>query len=101
MFRYNGPKFWVGDIPQSCCANSTTVIECMQFTTYQTGCYDAAEATIKACGTIIINIGIIILVIELLWVFVFQFLCCYICCAYVMTVADVQEWGLITPIIKE
>jgi len=69
----DGPSFWTGDLPASCCANvtanATVVAEpCSAEKAYQVGCYSAAEAALNACGTIIIIIAIIILVVEILCV---------------------------------
>jgi len=69
----DGPSFWTGDLPDSCCGNNTvnaTVVAepCSVETAYQVGCYSAAEAKLNACGTLIIIIAIIILVVEILCV---------------------------------
>lgn len=69
----DGPSFWTGDLPASCCgngtANATVVAEpCSTEKAFQIGCYAAAENTLNACGTIIIIIAIIILVVEILCV---------------------------------
>lgn len=67
----DGPSFWTGDLPASCCAsdaNATVVEPCTVDTAYSTGCYEAAEVALGQCGMLIIIIAIIVLVIEILCV---------------------------------